>query len=311
MRNEPVVYVIGTGAVGIALAAILAKSGRQVVAVTTSRPKSEEPARIAKARTAGGESLEATVPAVALSQLEKPEGILAVTAKAHANSAIARTLAEREFTGPLVVLQNGIGVEQPFLDAGFPDVHRCVLYMTSQIAADGAAEFRSIASCPIGAIAGSGSDAIADVLCTRTFPFHPVADIRGDVWKKTIINSVFNSICPLLDIDNGIFWRDAGVLRLAREVVAECTALAARRGVELDDDAVIDQILKISRGSDGQPISTLQDLRAGRQTEIEHLNLELARMAEKDGIDLTRTRLLGEMIRAKSGGQKKGAESAI
>ncbi len=64
----------------------------------------------------------------------------------------------------------------------------------------------------------------------------------------------------------------------------------------------MEQLLQISRSSDGQLISTLQDIRNGRETEIEFLNLEMARMAaaQHPRIDLPRTELLGKMTLAKA-----------
>jgi 2-dehydropantoate 2-reductase len=127
-------------------------------------------------------------------------------------------------------------------------------------------------------------------------------NIQREVWKKAIINAVFNSICPLLDVDNGVFVRDAAVAALAREIVNECLALTERLGLALDEDELIEQILRISRGSEGQLISTLQDIRSGRQTEIEFLNLEIARIgaALEPRLQLPRTELLGKMIVARS-----------
>jgi 2-dehydropantoate 2-reductase len=58
----------------------------------------------------------------------------------------------------------------------------------------------------------------------------------------------------------------------------------------------------ISKRSDGQLISTLQDIRSGRQTEIEFLNLEIARVAAalQPSLDLPSIELLGKMIAVKS-----------
>ena len=54
--------------------------------------------------------------------------------------------------------------------------------------------------------------------------------------------------------------------------------LTNRLNVGLSETEVMQQIMLISKGSQ-QLISTLQDIRNGRQTEIESLNLEIARVA--------------------------------
>jgi hypothetical protein len=69
---------------------------------------------------------------------------------------------------------------------------------------------------------------------------------------------------------------------------------------------------KCRKGSD-QLISTLQDIRSGRQTEIEFLNLEIARVAAsmQPRLDLPRIELLGKMILVKSlQHRRKGPQDA-
>lgn len=293
------VYVLGAGAVGMALAGFLTAAGRRVAAVRTSRnaPPAREEVKIGQS---DGSTLEVSVATTSLASLGQMDGLIVVAAKAHANKAIAAELASRKVSGPIVVMQNGFGVEDAFLEAGLGRLHRCVLYMTSQRTQDGDIAFRSISSSPIGPVQGKREQGIAETLSTSGFPFHDTPDIRPDIWKKTIINSVFNSICPLLDTDNGIFFRDKGVRDLAAEIIEECTGLAERVGVPLTITEIMEKVLAISKGSDGQFISTLQDLRARRKTEIEHLNLALARLGEKEGVNLPKTRFLGRMIFQKS-----------
>ena len=77
--------------------------------------------------------------------------------------------------------------------------------------------------------------------------------------------------------------------------------LTDRLNVGLSEAEVMKQIMVISTGSK-QLISTLQDIRNGRQTEIESLNLEIARLAAslQPPLYLPQTELLGKMILAKS-----------
>ena len=232
------------------------------------------------------------------------DGIVAVTAKSYANRSIALALKDKVITGPLVLMQNGVGVEEPFLEAKLSEVYRCVLYLTSQATSGNEFGFHSIKSSPMGIINGdqAGLDSVVLALTTKRLPFHAERNIHREVWKKAIINAVFNSICPLLEVDNGVFGRQQAVAELAKDVVVECLALTDRFGLGLTRDELMDQIHQISRSSDGQLISTLQDIRNGRETEIEFLNLEMARTAagQQPRIDLPRTELLGRLTLAKS-----------
>jgi 2-dehydropantoate 2-reductase len=302
MDTKETIYILGAGAVGFPLAAYLTNAGRKVVAVRTSRndvPKTAIEITVQDATN----RVSAPIETISLSNLARLEGTVVIATKSYTNQAIADLLKEKKADGPLVIMQNGVGVERPFLDAGFTTVSRCVLYVTSQPTSEFEFSFRPINPSPIGIIKGSDAELTkcVDQLNTDGFPFRAEADIQKEIWKKAIINSVFNSICPLLDVDNGVFVREEEVTKLASQLVTECIALTDRLNVGLSESEVMQQIIRISTGSK-QLISTLQDIRNGRQTEIESLNLEIARLAasQQPPLYLPRTELLGKMILAKS-----------
>jgi 2-dehydropantoate 2-reductase len=231
-------------------------------------------------------------------------GIIAVTAKATANRGIAPVLFHRIGDLPLVVLQNGIDVEAPFIEAGFQKVYRCVVYATGRRVDKFTYRFREVAPSPVGAVHGDGTEAIAiiDALSTPNFRFRTAEQIDREVWKKAILNAAFNSICPLMNIDNGVFNREEDVARVAKTVIAEASEVARRIGIDLATEELMEQLLLISRRSDGQLISTLQDLNSGKETEIDYLNLAISRAgaALEPPLDPKITRILGELVLAKS-----------
>jgi 2-dehydropantoate 2-reductase len=302
MDTKETIYILGSGAVGFPLAAYLTNAGRSVVAVRTSRndvPKSKIEVTVQDASN----RVTAPIETISLSNLARLDGTVAIATKSYTNQTIADLLKARKATGPLVIIQNGVGVEQPFLKAGFAAVCRCVLYVTSQPTSEFHFSFRPITASPIGIIEGPEAELAKCVaqLNTEAFPFRAEANIQKEIWKKAIINSVFNSICPLLEVDNGVFVRDEQTANLARQLVEECITLTDRLNIGLSETEVMKQIMLISTGSK-QLISTLQDIRNGRQTEIESLNLEIARLAAslQPPLYLPQTELLGKMILAKS-----------
>jgi 2-dehydropantoate 2-reductase len=303
MDPKETIYILGCGAVGFPLAAYLANAGRTVVAVRTSR-KDVAKRAITVGVHNGADHVSIPVETISLAKLTHLDGTLVITAKSYANQAIAQQLKDKAASGPIVIMQNGVGVEKPFLDENFSPIYRCILYVTSQAASAYDFTFRPVTASPIGVINGSqsGLNKCIEDLTTDEFPFRTEANIQREIWKKAIINSVFNSICPLLEVDNGIFARDEQAANLAEEVVRECLMLTGRLEIGLSESELMGQIMLISKRSDGQLISTLQDIRSGRQTEIEYLNLEIARVAAalQPMLVLPRTELLGKMILAKS-----------
>jgi 2-dehydropantoate 2-reductase len=304
MAEAERVYILGAGAIGLALAAQLVHNGKEAVAVRTSSSDASEKVIEVEVRGRDDSVIKAPVEMISLAKLEHLHGVIVVTAKSYANTLISAQLREKGVEAPIVIMQNGIGVEEPYIQSGFSEIYRCIVYATSQKTGQFGVSFRAVAASPIGIIKGSENslERYVQLLSTPAFEFDAEPNIQEEIWKKAILNSVFNSICPLLDVDNGVFVRDEQAAELAAEIVEECTQVARGLGLNLDQGKLMEQIQTISRGSEGQFISTLQDIRSGKQTEIETLNLEIARVAEKlsPEIDVSKTKLLGSLILSKS-----------
>ncbi|MCG8456764.1 MAG: hypothetical protein MI919_10830 [Holophagales bacterium] len=287
------------------LAAFLSEKHVPVTAVRTSTDGIAPTTVDVEVELPAGRSIRAEVGTVSLSEIERVDGgIVVVAAKATANKFVAEKLRHRFANPALVIMQNGLGVERPFFDAGFREIYRCVLYATGLTIGKHQYRFREVDESPLGVVNGSSTEARSSVdrISTPGFRFRVDERIEKQAWKKTIINAAFNSICPLIDVDNGVFHRDDGVLKIAETVIDEASSVAAGIGIRFEERELIDQLLLISRRADGQLISTLQDINHGRETEIDYLNMEIARVGagSKPAIDAPITRVLGEMILAKS-----------
>lgn len=313
MPHNGRIYILGAGAVGLPLAAHLSRAGRDVVVVRTSNGEAPGETRLVALRDATPPN-SARISTIGLSRLNELDGLMVITAKSHANRYLAGQLKQKILRGPIVILQNGIGVEQPFLDAGLVPLYRCVVYVTSEPASEHEFLFRLVASSPIGVVRGSesGLDRCVQDLNTDGFPFHAEVNIEREVWRKVIVNCVFNSICPLLETDNGVFVRDQTIATLARDLVRECLTVTDKLDLGLAEDEMMDQIMRISSRSSGQLISTLQDIRLGRPTEMEFLNLGVARIAAslQPAVHLPRTEFLGRIVLARSNLSRKESVSA-
>ena len=298
------VHIIGAGAIGKVLAAFLASENKEVVLIRGSIDHIPTHSETIRVLLVDDSELSARVEVSTLSEYPRMEGIVVLANKSYGNENLGRLLKGRTYDSPLVILQNGLGIEQPFIDLNFPEIYRCVLFTTCQPVNENQLRFKPAFTSPIGVIKGDfgHAEAIARQLNSRHFPFRAEADIQPIIWKKAIINCVFNSICPLLDVDNGIFHRDPGVLEVARRVIHECVGIALTQGILLEATEILESLLSISKSSDGQLISTLLDIKNNRRTEIETLNLEIARIAKALNKEesVRETRLLGEMTKWKS-----------
>ena len=294
------IYIIGAGAIGKVLAVCLANNGKKAILLRGSVDNVETHSENIRVTLPSQEIIEAEITIGTLSNYRPLDGLIVLCNKSYGNAALADTLKDEIGHSPIVLLQNGLGVEHVFKD--FPAVYRCVLFVTSEPVSPTKLNFKPVAVSPIGRIIGGDETSpghIAAVLNTPYFAFSAECDIQPIIWKKAIVNSVFNSVCPLLDTDNGIFHRSPEALQIADGLVAECLGVAEEQGVHLNRTDVMDSLLLISRFSDGQFISTLQDIRNHRLTEIATLNLAIAEMAATKQ-DIVQTLLLGKLALLKS-----------
>lgn len=296
------IYIIGNGVIAKALAVILSLRGKKVTILRGSVDEGPDYSEVIEVET-GSELLKAEVNISTLSKRPNFDGIILLTNKSFGNEQLAHKLKNKSQHCPIVFLQNGLHIENSFMELGFSQLYRCVLFATSQSATANKVRFRMVTSSPIGVIAGSAEvlQNIVDEISSELFTFGTATDIQAVVWKKVITNCVFNSICPLLEIDNGIFHRNEDALLLAKSVIRECVAVAVQNGIAITEDEVLQNLLSISKMSDGQKISTYQDILNGRETEIETLNLAIAKVAKTAGnLSVPNTELLGQLTKLKA-----------
>lgn len=304
MNSNNAIYIVGAGAIGKVLATFLKRANKNVTTLRGSVDEGSSHAEEISVEVKDDAVLKAEIGVSTLSDYSVLNGLVVLTSKSYGNTRLAETLKTKIGHSPLVILQNGLNVEQPFLDNSFAQVYRCVLFATSQPIAENKYRFKPVAVSPIGTIKGEEkilSNVVAQ-LTTEHFPFQAEANIQPVIWTKAIVNSVFNSVCSLLETDNGIFYRNEKALAIAKGIIQECIAVARASGITLDKENVIDRLLLISKASDGQLISTYQDILSKRRTEIETLNLAIARVAKSLNREeaVKETALLGELIRLKS-----------
>jgi 2-dehydropantoate 2-reductase len=302
--NNQTIYIIGAGAIGKVLATFLALNNKNVKLIRGSvddQPTTREKIQV---ELMDKMVMEASIEVSTLSNFHALHGIVVLTNKSFGNENLSQLLKPKIGTSPIVILQNGLGVEEPFIEKEFPEVYRCVLFTTSQPVSQSTIRFKPVSDSLIGTIKGNNANlgSIVSELDSPNFRFKAETDIEAVIWKKAIINSVFNSICPLLDIDNGIFHRNEAALAMARRVIRECVVIANESGIPISENDVLERLLLVSKSSDGQLISTLQDIKNKRETEIDTLNFSIVRIAKKLNMEsiVSETKLLGELTKLKS-----------
>jgi len=148
-----------------------------------------------------------------------------------------------------------------------------------------------------------GQDAWLEVLgklFTRAeLPVRAHPEYRSMLWEKMIWNAPFNAICALTGKNAG----DALTLvpDLVREAMSEVIAVARAEGVQISD-VMLDVMLQVSRSEypKTEP-SMLQDVRAGRPTEVEILQGAVTQRGAQLGVETPVMRTLAALMRGVSG----------
>ena len=163
------------------------------------------------------------------------------------------------------------------------------------------------------------------------------------MWSKLLVNAVVNPLTALLGVRNGWLqdWMDGDGKQLVTGVVREVLQVGRRQGIrfmlagredeekeeeqgreevraengedaEAELAAALETVRRVVIATAGNVSSTLADVRAGRQTEVDAMNGEVVRQGQRLGVDTPYNTTLYQLVRAQTAaalaGGKRGAE---
>ena len=309
------VVVVGPGAIGCVLAVRLALAPSRPH-VTLLDHRADRAARLSARPVvlhAAEGDLQARVPV--RTAPEDPPDLVILATKAGAAIAAARAAARWIGGAPLLAIQNGLGVVEAVAEA-LPRtaVVAGVLYQAANVVAEG--EVCHVANEPtFFGYLGRAPDAlvarIAALLESAGLAARVEEDLAPQVWGKAIINAALNPVAALAGVRNGEVASRLSLRALAQGIADEGQAVADAEGVRLPYASAAEATLETARRTAENRCSMLQDLEAGRPTEIEFLNGELVRAGERCGVATPANRAVATLLRQVSKGvhHKKVATS--
>lgn len=122
--------------------------------------------------------------------------------------------------------------------------------------------------------------------------------VEKDMWNKLIMNTAINPVTALLEIPNGELVNSAESLELMKSLYEEAVKLADAVGASYNSD-LWDSLLAVVAATSGNLSSMLQDLRAGRRTEMDWLTGYLLERAGRAGVDLPTHKAVYRLVKAK------------
>jgi 2-dehydropantoate 2-reductase len=271
------IAVVGPGAIGTTLAALLHESGHQVVACGRT------PRTHLELRPDDGEPIVVPGPVrTDPADVDKPVDVVLLAVKDTQNRQAAAWLDRLCDENTVVcALQNGVEqVERVGPLCPSSTVVPCVLWLSAQTTPEGWVRLRTsvrlvLPDEPAGRV-------LAEGLRGPRLSVEVDADFATAAWRKLLLNAV-GGIMVLTGRTSGMFRRD-DVAGLARAYLAECLAVARAEGASLGDD-VIDEIMPMFTDvPEDLTTSILTDRQNDRPLEWDIRNGVMVRRAAAHGL---------------------------
>lgn len=229
-----------------------------------------------------------------------PDLLIVFTKAPHTEAALASV---RHLIGPetwALTLQNGLGNGERL--ARHVAAERILIGVTNW-----PADFRGpgrIASHGAGAVRlwsydGRTRDMLERVVRTLSEAgLDCTADpaVRAAIWEKVAFNAAMNAVAAVTGFSVGEMADSADLRALCADVVAEIITVARAGGIAVDGERVAAALEFAYANHRAHLPSMLQDLRAGRATEVDSINGAVVREAARLGIaaplNATLTRLV-------------------
>jgi 2-dehydropantoate 2-reductase len=297
------ILVAGTGAMGSLFAAALARGGADVTMAGTWTEAIEAIARRGIEVTDPGGTWTARPSARALAATAASGFPLAIVlVKSGQTAATAPHVARALAPGAMAVtLQNGLGNREA-LEAVLPGrvaagvtICGATLLGPGRVRAHHASTVIG-ASGPLAAPAAS----LATALRRGGLACEVVDDASPHIWRKLVANCALNPVSAMYRLTNGALLEHPEARALALAAAQEVARVAAARGIALGADPVA-LTVDVARHTAGNRSSMLQDVEAGRPTEIDALCGAVSALGREAGVATPVNDRLLAAIRAGSG----------
>lgn len=271
------IALIGPGAVGTTVAALLHKAGHSLLLCGRT------PREGLELRPDGADPILVPGPVHAdPAEVSGPVEVVILAVKATQNDAAHDWLARLCDENTVVcVLQNGVEqVEQVQPHCPSSTVVPGTVWFAAETQPEGWVRLRgdALLVLPTGPAAESLAALLGDAGCRVTCD----PDFTTVVWRKLVLNALAGFMA-LTGRRSGMFRRD-DIAELSRRYVAECLAVARAEGANLPDDLIEELVGGFRAAPEDMTTSILSDREAHRPLEWDLRNGVIIRKARPHGL---------------------------
>ena len=305
------VAILGTGALGGVIAGCLADTEAELVCVSRGRTAEILQSGLTIFTPEGSVEM---IPGDRYSVIDSEGGplnenmcnscdVVIIAGKADSTSALS-SIAEDIVAdvGFVVSIQNGLG--NAGIIASRVGWRRVVGGSTTHSAwrdGEGGVHWTGRGSFLIGSMDRSDPKPIESefVSLLQEAGLNPVwsSEINKEIWRKLMVNVAINPICAIAGIRNGGLLEIPELWAQSLEAMREAESVARASGVELGAIDIEDYLKKVVTSTAENRVSMLQDLMAGRRTEIDVICGAVISKGEECGVPTPRNEILLALVK--------------
>ncbi len=295
--------IIGPGAMGCLTAFLLARAGEQVTVCGRNREQ------LAPLATRGIVCEGMNAPPVTVAVEERPHSaatadtVLLCVKSYDVEAAVEAVAPHLNAGGVVIALQNGIGHHR-LLAERLPGRHALgVTALGATRLGPGHIRFGGRGKTEIGAHEPPPSlAALARAMSTAGIQTTVSPDITAAVWNKLIVNIGINALTAIHGCPNGALLERPDLETTQAAAVAEAEQVARALGVAIAGEPLA-RVRAVCAATANNRSSMLQDIEAGRRTEIMAINGAVAALGRRLGIATPVNEQLTAAIRDLEGGR--------
>lgn len=296
------IVVLGAGAMGSLYGGYLQKAGNDVTLIDVNKAHVDavnEKGLVIES-SSGSETIRIKA-AAAADVKEIPELVILFTKTIYSKSALESI---RHLIGPdtyILSLQNGLGNDR--LISNYFSKDRIIVGTTdfpSGFLSPGVIQLKGRGTTKMMTVNGQENKVlhkVADELNKADFNCLITSDVFVSIWEKVAFNSAMNALTAITRLKLGDLASVPEGKNLAFEVAKEVVRTANKKGVNASEKRVLELMEKDFIGHKNHMPSMLQDVLAGRETEIDFINGAVVREAEEIGEAVPATKVLYQLVK--------------
>ncbi|KVM53526.1 2-dehydropantoate 2-reductase [Burkholderia ubonensis] len=301
------IAMLGAGAMGSLFGGLLAEAGEDVTLIDVNDAHLDAIRRDGlRIENDHGErritTLRAVRPDAAQPARGEPFDLLIVFTKSlHTRAALDGVRALLTAHTAVLTLQNGLGNVET-LNAFVPIEQILVGVTTWPADLAGPGHVRSHGVGAIRMMTADGAarpfaSAVADALSRAGLACALDADVWAAIWEKVAFNAALNTLCAVTGCTVDQLGACHEGPRLALAIAAETAAVATAKGIAVDAVRIARNVEHAIGEHRGHRPSMLQDVLAGRRTEIGAINGAVVAAAREAGVAVPHTETLLGLVR--------------